>query len=473
MHTQLNSLQLHEINQRFTAEHFSLKECDRISYSRDLWPIIPFGAGSGVCGGTFPARGGIILDLKKMSRLIKINRLDMSATIECGKIGQHLEEELNRAGFTMGHFPSSIYCSTLGGYLASRSAGQFSSRYGKIEDMVLDFRFISPGQRPIDTALMESGANSLNQVLLGSEGTLGIFSQARLRIYPYTSNFLWRGFSFKDILQGIEALKRIFQSGLRPTVARLYDPFDSLLNKLHSEDEPSKQPGKKLGYTFDPLLEEALNLVTRKTINKLLGQPKLLNHLASKLPSGCRLVLGFENRGAIDFEAASHCFNLLRSMGGKDLGESPGKYWLQHRYKVAYKQSKIFDAAAFVDTMEVAATWDNLLPMYQQVRKVIAPYAFIMAHFSHAYQEGCSIYFTFAVADRGKDESLSHYQKIWREGLSSVISCGGTISHHHGLGKLKQDFVHQEMGNFFPYFQKIKQTFDPLGIMNPEKLGLL
>jgi len=162
---------------------------------------------------------------------------------------------------------------------------------------------------------------------------------------------------------------------------------------------------------------------------------------------------------------------ICRELGAADLGEGPGRHWWNHRYSVSYKQSALFMAGAFVDTMEVAITWDRVLSLYQAVRKAVSPLAFIMAHFSHAYREGCSIYFTFAAAAREDAEAADLYDRIWESAQSAVLEQGGVVSHHHGIGKSKQRFLVRQLAEASVLGQAVKQAFDPRGIFNPGKLG--
>ena len=152
------------------------------------------------------------------------------------------------------------------------------------------------------------------------------------------------------------------------------------------------------------------------------------------------------------------------------MGAGPGEHWLANRYSVSFKQSRLYQAGAFVDTMEVSTTWDRLEALYEEVRRAVAPHAFIMAHFSHAYREGCSIYFTFAASRSGSDRAELHYERIWQSALGAVHKVGASASHHHGVGLLKRDAMVEEHGNMLRVWRVLKDALDPKGIMNPGKL---
>jgi len=163
---------------------------------------------------------------------------------------------------------------------------------------------------------------------------------------------------------------------------------------------------------------------------------------------------------------------ICRAAGGQDLGPGPGEHWYRHRYSVSYKQSKMFDAGAFVDTMEVATTWTQLLPLYAAVKRALSPLVFVMAHFSHAYADGCSIYFSFAGAASTRAAQAELYDRVWRTALQAVDGAGATISHHHGVGFSKAAFMAAELGGGLPVFRELKRALDPNALLNPGKLGL-
>ncbi len=444
-------------------------------------PIVPFGAGSGVCGGALPLRGGIVLDLKRMRRLLSLDAEAGCATFEAGIVGEHLEHELNRRGFTMGHFPSSIMCSTFGGWLAARSAGQLSTRYGKIEDMVRRLTFVD-GSGSVHA--IESGATpDLVQLIVGSEGTLGVITQGTCTVHPLPEARDYRGWAFPRVAAGLEAIRRLLQRGLRPAVVRLYDELDSFLHRRGGDKEHTPSVPSPEGSTLErwlallnPRGKSGLDEWKRRATTAALSRPDLFNRLAGTLlpyaQSGCLLIVGFEGETSlVEAEARSATIELERA-GGKDLGEGPGERWLRHRYAVSFRMSKVFHAGAFVDTMEVATTWDRLLDLYSAVRQAVSPLAFIMAHFSHAYAEGCSIYFTFAARGATRAEAERRYDDIWRAGLTAVNKVGATISHHHGIGLLKSPFMADEHGESMRIYHALKQVLDPSNIMNPGKMGL-
>ena len=440
--------------------------------------VVPYGNGSGVCGGAVPIRGGIALDLKRLAGL----RIDLPArTCEAGAglNGQRLEELLNAQGATLGHFPSSIYCSTVGGWLAARSAGQLSSKYGKIEDMVLSIEAVDGTGEHLHTLDGPSAGPDLTQLMVGSEGTLGVITSARLRIWPQPSEQWLRGVKFPSVHAGMRALQQVMRAGLRPSVARLYDPLDTIL--------AGKSGGA--GLTVPQPLKWVVEGAQAEALRVALRAPMLLNRLVDALPAASLLILGFDGEDEDDCaEEGQAALALCEAEAGEDLGPAPGEKWLANRYKISYRQSPLFSAGAFVDTMEVATTWDRLENLYAGVRRAVCNHAFVLAHFSHAYLEGCSIYFTFIglagkpaddiargsreEAEADLEDAESRYDETWKAAMNAVADAGATLSHHHGVGLSKQIMLPREHGDGMRQLRALKKAFDPHGILNPGKLLL-
>lgn len=449
--------------------HVSTGQTDRWAYGRDLWPqaqiwqrqgrnpyppdlvawpgsvaevqrlvdvcrahgvpIVPYGAGSGVCGGAVPEHGGLVMDLKRLSAIRHLDPVSGLVDAEAGLIGQHLEDQLQAQGWTMGHFPSSIMTSTLGGYLATRSAGQLSSRYGKIEDMVVALEAVLPDGRlwrSVPTPRSATGPD-LKQLLIGSEGTLGIITAALMRIWPLPPVRQFHSYVFPGVAPALEAMRHVMQRGLRPSVVRLYDEADTAL---------------------------ALGSVGLEA-------------------EGCLLIWMLEGDDAgVALESAA-VSEACVSRGGLAMGSKPGEHWYAHRYSMGYRQAQILpDPTGLVDTFEVATTWANLMPLYDGVRRALKQHAYTMAHFSHAYPEGCSIYFTALWEAESADASETAYRAAWDGALAACRAAGGTISHHHGIGRQKAAALRDELGPAYDMLVAIKQALDPAGIFNPGNLGL-
>lgn len=464
-------------------------------------PIVPYGGGSGVCGGVVPVYGGITIDTKRMQQLRTVHGEELLCDVEAGLSGERFERELARRGYTFGHFPSSIYCSTVGGWLATRAAGQLSTKYGKVEDRCVGLTVVTGRGEVIETDGPSRALRgpSWTQLLLGSEGTLGVITSARLRLAPAPQLRVFRGFEVDDIATGVAAIRRVLQKGLRPAVVRLYDELDTLMNSLGRHDaEPEREvagpvppvetgalpawpgpPPEPPGGVVARLIDLAKGKHLRTgAMHAALGQSQLVNRLVGAVAEkvtrrGCRMIIGLEGAQIRTEVEAALTFHELEVAGARDRGEDPGWAWLRHRYAVSYRMSPMFRDGAFVDTMEVASSWEQLMDLYHSVRGAIGRHAVVMAHFSHAYADGCSIYFTFAgtADDAAAAERL--YDAIWHDGLEATTRVGGTISHHHGVGLLKAPFMAAEHREAMALFEAAKVALDPDGILNPGKLGLV
>jgi alkyldihydroxyacetonephosphate synthase len=278
-------------------------------------------------------------------------------------------------------------------------------------------------------------------------------------------------------------------------VVRLYDPFESYFHQGRvARDAPATESSPSLpslearveAETDEGLWARLRSLVPGAQGGKRLGRelfaaaldrPRVMNALAETFGEkvsrrGCLLIVGVEGARPRTEVEAGLVFRELERAGGRDLGEQPGQKWYAHRYAVSYRMSKVFEAGAFVDTMEVATTWERLVDLHEAVRRAIGRHAFVGAHFSHAYPEGCSIYFTFVGHGAHRAEQERKYDAIWRDGLEAVTRAGGTISHHHGVGLMKAPFMAEEHRESMAIYRALKRTFDPDGIMNPGKMGL-
>lgn len=458
-------------------------------------PVVPFGAGSGVAGGARPNDGGIALDVKRMGAIRQIDTESLRVEVEAGIIGQRLERRLNGYGLTLGHFPSSIGCSTLGGWLAARSAGQMSTLYGKIEDMTLGLEVATPGRvRRIDRGPRGAlDGLDLNRLVIGSEGTLGVITAAELRVRPVPARRSFRGYRFPSVEAGVEAIRRILRMNIKPSVVRLYDALDTLVGRSHGRDSDEPLEARsveglgrarqimtsEVASRFPSLTTTRLKSALMKTaVKAAFGSPLLLNRALEFMREECLLILGFEGQPAIVAVESAHAQEVCLGCEADDLGAEPGEHWFKNRYNVSFKQSKLYTSGLFVDTMEVAATWDRLLPVYRSVRRAIAKDSFVMAHFSHAYPEGCSIYFTFTgpalnASPADAEAATERYDRIWKNAMTAVHEAGGTVSHHHGVGMLKASGMLREHGTGgMKILSSLKETFDPAGILNPGKLGL-
>lgn len=430
--------------------------------ARHRTPLIPYGAGSGVCGAASSDPRAVTVDLKGLRRIHRIDPEARLVHVEAGVLGQHLEDALARHGLATRHSPSSIWCSTVGGWAASRSAGQFSSRYGTFPDMVRAMSVESPAGTIRTGAWADPGAEDLHPWLLGTEGALGFITDLSVSVVPLPAARWLRGYRFDRLEQAWEAMRRLLQRDLRPAVLRLYDPVDT---RLAGKDTVHRDHPAEAAAWWRGLSQRISRAGTRHQLLSLpLSLPRLLNRLAAGVATGCVLIAGWEGGDEIHEQAAEGHREIL-SVGGTDLGEEPGLHWYNSRHEVSYRMAPVFAGGGFADTMEVASLWSRLPALYAAVRAAASRYAVVMAHFSHAYREGCSIYFTFAgVGD------LDVYDALWRDALDAAASVGATVAHHHGVGRMKQHAAGRELAAIAPLYREVKRRIDPDGLLNPGRL---
>ena len=431
-------------------------------------PVVPYGAGSGVCGGATGRPGSVVMDLKRMRAVVSFDPDRQLVSAEPGLLGQHLEDWLERRGQATRHSPSSIWCSSVGGWAAARSAGQFSSLYGKFEDMVLGMRVATPVGTHWTGIHTAAGEEDLGPLFMGSEGTLGVITQVDIRTVLLPRDRWLRAYAFPDLQSAWDAMRRIMQAELWPAVVRLYCPVDTRIGGRLGDKKEKRDNGrlerlvKRAGARALRALD-GLDQVRHHELSAAFALPKLLNRVARGLGREVMLIVGWE--GEPDHVRASVDAAATYLAPGRDLGAEAGQHWYDHRHAVSYKLAPIFERGAFADTMEVATTWSRLGGLYRAVRDALARHTAVMAHFSHAYPEGCSIYFSFAGTG-----DLDRYDATWRDALEAARRAGGTVTHHHGVGELKAKAAARELGNALRVYRTRKEALDPGGVMNPGRL---
>ena len=392
--------------------------------NEDRVPLTVAAGRSGVSGASVPVFGGVVLDLTGLSGIVDVDPRSLVLDVGTGTFGDVLEEELRgEHGLTLGHWPQSVALSTVGGWLACRGAGQLSNRYGKIEDLVLGLDVVLA-----DGTLVHTGGSpraavgpDLNQLFVGSEGTLGVIVGARLRLHPAPTAEQRAAYAFDSFADGLDACRRVVQRGADPAVMRLYDAVEA---------DRSYQTG-----------EASVLLVLDE------GDP-------ATVPA---------NMAVVGEECAA----------ADRLDEALVGRWLEHRNDVAILESLI-SAEWVVDTMEVAGRWGCLPAMYERTVEAISAVEHTRAasaHQSHAYTDGACLYFTFAGKPPPEDRER-YYTEVFDAAVAAVLAEGGALSHHHGVGLNRGRFVPEALGPAFDVVVAMKQALDPNGILNPGKLGL-
>jgi alkyldihydroxyacetonephosphate synthase len=422
--------------------------------------VVPYGAGSGVCGAASGRAGSLVIDTKRMCSVLQIDGDQRMVHVQTGILGQHLEEALAPHGWMTAHSPSSIMCSTVGGYIAARSAGQFSSRYGTFSDMLHATRTISPTGPIMTGAWASSQEEDLQPMVCGSEGTLGIVTEALVRLAPIPEQRWLRGYAFPDLVSAWSAMRGLMQGGLWPSVLRLYDPADTRIGGRAKARSAASGPSI-LGRIRSAV--SSMPGLGQHLLDLPLALPSLVNRMVDGMGEEVLLIVGFDGNQDAIMQLTQAAAPILAA--GRDMGAEPGEHWHAHRHDVSYKLIPIFAGGGFADTMEVATSWSSLPRLYSQIRAAISEHGVVMAHFSHAYPEGCSIYFSFAGQDR-----LDTYDQLWSDALAAATAAGGTICHHHGVGQLKALAATQEQGAAIELWAEMKSRLDPHGTMNPDRL---
>jgi alkyldihydroxyacetonephosphate synthase len=422
--------------------------------------LVPFGGGTNVVGavehrGTDRVR--VTLDLRRMNRLIRVDRASMTAEIEAGAFGPEIEEALEAQGLALGHHPDSFVYSTLGGWIATRSAGSHSNAYGKIEDMLVAVRVVTPTgvleTRPYPAA---SHGPDWNRVILGSEGALGVITSATLKVHPLPEFEEYRMLLFPSFEAGLAALHECVEAGFMPSVARLSDEAETEL--IFAAKPPS--------HGWKATMEKAVK--------------RWLNVRGYVAPSAC--VLGFEGPTAITRPLRDEVMKRCRRHGAFDLGRGAGEKWKRTRYDVPYLRDYMMDYALLCDAFETATVWSRVPQLYQDARRALQDAyrketghgGYLGCHLSHLYDTGACLYFTIGVRARegsSAAEINAQYTAIKTAGADAFVKNGGTLSHHHAVGYEHGPWMRQEHSEpALRAFARIKEELDPKGIMAPGNL---
>ncbi|GAA2675735.1 FAD-binding oxidoreductase [Nonomuraea recticatena] len=379
--------------------------------------VVPFGGGTSVVGGLVAGQGVVALDLGRLDRLVSVDTESMVAELEPGLRAPDAERLLAEHGLTLGHFPQSYEYATLGGFAAARSSGQASAGYGRFDDMVVGLTVATPsGALDLGRAPKSAAGPDLRQLVLGSEGAFGVITSLRLRVRRRPSATVYEGWRFETFQAGSAAMRRLAQEGVLPAVLRLSDETETMIG---------------------------------------LARPEAIG----SGDSGCLLIAGHEkDRGA----AAA----VLAEQGGAHLGAEPGQAWEHGRFAAPYLRDSLLAAGATVETLETAGFWSNLPRLYDAVRLTLhaelgSP--LVMCHISHVYETGASLYFTVVT-----NQGLPEWERAKRAVNEAIVTAGGTISHHHGVGRDHSQAYAEEIGPLgVEILRAVKQRLDPQGIMNP------
>ncbi len=410
--------------------------------NQEMIAVTPLGGRSSVTRGLETPRGGISLDLTRhFDNISDLNETNQTVKVQPGVYGPALEKYLNAHGYTCGHFPQSFEYSTVGGWVAARGAGQESTYYGKIESIVLALKVISP-VGIIETKDYPASAEGwdLNKTFIGSEGSLGIITEITLKIRKYRpQNTKYTSFVFKDFESATTCMRKIMQAGIgTPALFRISDPVETATAfKIKDFDNSFSDrilrffgygPGKRCLMFVTVEGDRDLTALTKKKIQKT-----------------------------------------ARAHGGFHSGSKPVRDWLKQRYTSAYLRDPLMDIGIMTDTVETAVPWDKLLPLWKAVRNYLESRekTHVMAHISHVYENGANLYFTFQTPMK-KGSELEDYLVYHKELIDTIHQNGGSLSHHHGIGRALAPWMEEELGKTALGLMKASKDFlDPKGILNP------
>ena len=394
-------------------------------------PVQTWGGGSGSQGGALPMAGGILLDVKRMDKLIDINTESGYITCETGMIFQTLEWYANERGYSVMHLPSCLTCCTVGGALAHNGIGILSTKYGKIDDQVLSVEVVLPNGDIINTLPVpkhSSGPNLLN-LFVGSEGCLGIMTKARFKITKLPEVRRHHAFLFNDMSTGYNACREIVQT-VKPSIMRLFDEAETV-----------------------------------SIIKQVIGFEK----------KGSFLNLTVEGKEKIVAAEEEYIMEIAEKYGAQYLGSEYGEKWFDNRITFFYPGITLNNPKMF-GTLDTTATYDNIQNVYWAMKKAIEAYTGVkfISHSSHWYEWGCMNYSRFIIENPPEDteEAIRLHNSIWNDGIRAAIANGGVINDHHGVGLKLSRLMKENYGPAMQVLEGLKKELDPNGIMNPYKLGL-
>ncbi len=391
-------------------------------------PVSPRTGGSSVTRSIEPEPDGVVLDGSDMNEILEVNETDMCVTCRCGTPLETLENFLNKKGYTTGHMPQSLPLAQMGGLVATRSIGQWSTLYGGIEDLLIGLEAVMPDGSVIriKNNPRRSVGPDLRHLFIGSEGMIGFVTEVTVKMFRYRPEERWMcAYALKDMQQGLNFFRDIMAAGYKPAVARLHDPVEVAIQ--HGGAAPE-------GYAMALLLCEGPAAVAQATgaaINEIV---KKYDHIV--------------------------------------LGEKPVQSWLIHRNDVAYvlDNDPLSTQGVLGDTCEISAPWSAIGEIYKAVCKrataEIPGMMFFGGHSSHSYMNGTNIYFQFVTKPTGKDTAEQDYMNVIKIIMEETLRLGGSIAHHHGSGKYRTAWMPQEHGTSYPLMYKLKEAMDPKGIMN-------
>jgi alkyldihydroxyacetonephosphate synthase len=395
--------------------------------------VVPFGGGTAVTGGLVARRQGfagvVSLDLARLDRLLDVDPVSMTATLEPGLRGPEAEARLAEHGLTLGHYPQSFEFASIGGFAATRSSGQSSAGYGRFDAMVVGLTAVTPtGRLTLGTAPASAAGPDLRQLLLGSEGAFGVITSVSVRVRRVPATTAYDGWRWPSFTAGTTAMRTLAQGQLLPTVLRLSDEAESAISLAHPDRVGAGGGG------------------------------------------GCLMIVGYEGEPEAVAARRSEVSAVLARLGGAEEGEEPGRAWVEGRFAAPYLRDSMLDAGVLVETLETATFWSRVDRVHADVKAALEGHlpgpVLVLCHVSHVYETGCSLYFT-AAAPLG-EQPLETWRAAKAAATDAMVAAGATITHHHGVGTDHRPWLAAEIGEVgVRVLRAVKAELDPTGVLNP------
>ena len=421
--------------------------------------LVPFGGGSNIAGCLVPSdrRGRMVvsLDMCRMHRVLEVDRYSLTARIQPGVYGQHLEDQLAEHGVTLGHFPDSFLHSTLGGWVATRSAGMQSDIYGKIEDMVISLRMVTPSGTIITrTVPKSSNGIDIKHLCIGSEGILGVITEVVVQVHHKPEKEDWYGWLFPDFTSGLDAIHECHRGDCMPTVTRLNDPKKTALSFAfkHPKTGIKDKIAKAFKWYIGNVKKIDFNQCCLMVV-KYEGTPQAFNRIKNRVTA------------------------IYKKHRGVCLGAEPGRSFAKVKFDFPHLRDYVMDRSIMADVSETATTWDNLRKLHEsgladveQAIKDTGVDAWVGCHLSHSYRTGASLYFTFGCLQR-EGREIEQYLYVKKAAEDAFMKNGGTLSHHHAVGTEHLPWVEEDLSpTGLKAVKALKAGLDPNDIMNPGKI---
>ncbi len=395
--------------------------------------VVTFGGGTSVTGGLVARREGyagvVSLDLVRMKRLLAVDPVSMTATLEPGLRGPEAEALLAEHGLTLGHFPQSFEHASVGGFAATRSSGQSSAGYGRFDSLVVGLTAVTPsGTVQLGSAPASAAGPDLRQLFLGSEGVFGVITSVTVRVRRRPEVTSYAGWRWPSFAAGAAAMRALAQGSQLPTVVRLSDESETAVN---------------------------------------LADPEAIGGDGA---AGCLMIVGHEGSPDQVATRSAAVARVLADLGGTDLGPEPGRAWVQGRFGAPYLRDALLDVGVLVETLETATFWSDVDRVHADVtealQRSLGEPCLVLCHVSHVYETGCSLYFTVA-APQGEDP-VGRWGAAKVAASDAIVAAGATITHHHAVGTDHKPWLAQEIGPVgVAVLRAVKAELDPTGVLNP------